>query len=151
MRGSARRHGPYEGPDNTDAPICVGLATLRADGFASLDASFDGGEAITTPWLVEGGDLVLNAKCDYGEIRVELMDEADHPLPGYGLDDCVPLRADGTALTVHWKEHPNLAGAAGKTVRLRLALKNARLYSYRCAKRGTPTRTPGDTADRQEP
>ena len=151
FRGSARRHGPYEGPDNTDAPICVGLATLRLDGFASLDASFDGGEFVTTRGLIEGGDLVLNAKCDYGEIRVELMDEADHPLPGYSLDDCVPLRADGTALTVHWKEHPDLAGAAGKTVRLRLALKNARLYSYRCAKRGTPTRTPGDTADRQEP
>jgi len=134
FRGSARRHGPYEGPDNTDAPVCVGLATLRLDGFASLDASFDGGEVVTTPWRIEGGELLLNAKCDFGEIRVELMDEADHPLAGYTLGDCLPLRADSTALQVRWKEHSDLAGAAGKTVRLRFVLKNARLYSYRCSK-----------------
>ncbi|HUT75166.1 MAG TPA: hypothetical protein VM221_10095 [Armatimonadota bacterium] len=132
-RGTGRRHGPYEGPDDTDAPGCVGLATLRADGFASLDASFDGGEVITTRWLIDGGKLVLNAKCDYGEIRVELLDEADQPLPGYSLAECVPVRGDGIALPVSWKHRPDLSGAAGRTVRLRLRLTNARLYSYRCA------------------
>jgi len=133
-RGAARRHGPYEGPDNTEAPVCVGLATLRADGFASLNASFDGGEVITTPWEIEGGELVLNAKCDYGEIRVELLDEGDHPLPGYSLADCLPVRGDGTDLKARWKERSDLSGAAGQTARLHLHLKNARLYSYRCAK-----------------
>ncbi|MBI3921955.1 MAG: hypothetical protein HY318_11110, partial [Armatimonadetes bacterium] len=42
-RGAPRRHGPYEGTDDGKSPICVGLATLRVDGFASLNASFDGG------------------------------------------------------------------------------------------------------------
>jgi len=131
-RGSARRHGPYEGPDNTDVPVCVGLATLRADGFASLNASFDGGEVVTTPWAIEGGALLLTAKCDYGEIRVELLDEADQPLPGYSLEECLPVCGDGTDLDVRWKGQADLSGAAGRTVRLRLCLKNARLYSYRC-------------------
>ncbi|UCH35216.1 MAG: hypothetical protein JSV65_02365 [Armatimonadota bacterium] len=133
-RGSARRHGPYEGEDNCDAPVCVGLATLRADGFASLNASFDGGEVITTPWVIDGGELLLNAKCDYGEICVELLDEAEQPVPGYALGDCIPVRGDGTDLAVRWKERADLSAAAGKTVSLRVHLKNARLYSYRCGK-----------------
>ncbi|MBI2298085.1 MAG: hypothetical protein HYU66_03890 [Armatimonadetes bacterium] len=128
-RGGSIRHGPYDRTD-VGTTVGVGLATLRADGFASLEASFDGGELVTMPWELEGGDLVLNAKCDYGSIRVELLDAEDHPLPGYALADCVPVSADGTALPVRWTEHADLSGAAGRTVRLRFELRNARLYSY---------------------
>jgi hypothetical protein len=133
-RGSARHHGPFSGPDNTDAPIKVGLATLRADGFASLEASFDGGEVVTTPWRINVGALLLNAKCDFGEIRVELLGKDDHPVDGYALADCIPVRGDDTSLPVKWKTHPDLSGAAGQTVKLRFSLRNARLYSYRCGK-----------------
>ena len=101
------------------------------DGFASLGASFDGGEFVTTPWQIDGGRLVLNAKCDFGQIRVELMDEDDQPLPGYALEECLPVSGDDTDLQVHWKDKNDLSGAVGKTVRLRFELKNARLYSYR--------------------
>ena len=113
--------------------LFVGLATLRVDGFASLGASFDGGEFITSAWEIDGGQLVLNAKSDYGEICVELLDDEEQPLPGYSLEDCVPVTSDGLDLPVQWKDHQDLAGARGKTVRLRFQLKNARLYSYRGA------------------
>lgn len=132
-RGAARRHPPYFGTDDAGTSFGVGLAKLRVDGFASLDASFDGGEVVTTPWEIDGGELRLNAKCDYGEVRVELLDEQDEPLPGYALSDCLPISADGTSLPVRWQEHPDLQGAAGRTVKLRFTLRNARLYSYRCA------------------
>ena len=131
FRGTARRHGPYEGPDNTVSPTSVGLAKIRVDGFASLGASFDGGSFVTTPWEIDGDRLLLNAKSDYGEIRVEVLDLEDRTLPGYSLDECIPVAGDGTELQVRWKEHPDLAGATGRTVRLRFQLKNARLYSYR--------------------
>ena len=131
FRGATRRHGPYFGDDDSDAQISVGLAKLRVDGFASLDASFDGGEVITSPWEIEGGSLLINAKCDYGTIRVELLGDDDQPLPGYALEDCVPVSADGVSLPVTWENHAELSGAAGKTARLRFELKNARLYSYR--------------------
>ena len=131
FRGAARRHGPYEGPDNTEAPIHIGLAKLRVHGFASMGSSFDGGQFLTTRWGIDGGQLVLNAKSDYGEIRVELQDENEKPLPGYSLEDCDPVTADGLELPVTWKDQPDLSGAAGKTVRIRFQLKNARLYSYR--------------------
>ena len=130
FRGGAQRHGPYEGADNSTQPFAIGLAKLRVDGFASLGASFDGGEFVTTPWQIDGGRLVLNAKCDFGQIRVELMDEDDQPLPGYALEECLPVSGDDTDLQVHWKDKNDLSGAVGKTVRLRFELKNARLYSY---------------------
>jgi len=132
-RGAARRHGPYEGADDGGTAMGVGLARLRLDGFASLDASFDGGEVVTTPWEIAGGQLRINAKCDYGEVRVELLDEEDRPLAGYGAEDCVPVSADGGDLPVRWQEQGELP--AGQTVKLRFLLRNARLYSYRCAER----------------
>lgn len=131
FRGATKRHGPYFGKDDTDAKISVGLAKLRVDGFASLDASFDGGEVITSPWQIDGGSLLINAKCDYGTIRVELLGEDDEPLPGYALDDCIPVSADGISLLVTWKDRADLSAAVGKTARIRFELQNARLYSYR--------------------
>jgi len=76
-----------------------------------MGASFDGGEFITTEWEIDGGQLVLNAKNDYDEIRVELLDDEEKPLPGYSLEDCVPVTADGTDLPVQWKDHSDLSGA----------------------------------------
>lgn len=109
------------------------LAKLRVDGFASLGTSFDEGEFVTTPWEIDGGSLLLNTKSDFGEIRMELLDLKDQPVPAYSMDDCLPVSDDGTGLQVKWKQHTDLSGAAGKTVRLRFELKNARLYSYRRA------------------
>ena len=62
---------------------------------------------------------------------MELLDDEEKPLPGYSLEDCFPVTADGTDLAVQWKDHSDLSGARGKTVRLRFRLENARLYSYR--------------------
>ena len=131
FRGGSMRHGPYEGDDDGGGHGGVGVATLRVDGFASLEASFSGGEVITTPWEMDGGELLLNAKCDYGEIRAELLDEEGRALDGYAADECVPLRADGVDLLVRWAGCPSLPALPGKGVRIRLVLTNARLYSYR--------------------
>ena len=45
FRWLAVRHGPYEGSDDADRkfPGGISLATIRVDGFASLNASYDGG------------------------------------------------------------------------------------------------------------
>ena len=79
-----------------------------------------------------GISYYLNAKSDLGEIRVELLDMEDKPLPGYSLDDCQPVVGDSASVVVRWIDRPNLQAAAGQTVRLRFHPKNARLYSYRC-------------------
>ena len=68
-RGTARRHAKI--PREFDPPIAadqdpgtmgIGLAMLRLDGFASLNASFDGGQITTRPFALAGDELWINAK-----------------------------------------------------------------------------------------
>ena len=109
--------------------MAIGLATLRRDGFASVQASYDGGTLMTRPFALAGTQLRVNAKASYGRVRVELLDEQERVLPGFGAGDCVPIEADGVDLPVRW-------GADGRQplppgpARLRFHLHNARLYAY---------------------
>jgi len=138
-RGTARRHNKVKGefepaidPDQDRRTMSIGLATLRLDGFASVGASYDGGSITTRPLLVGGTELAVNVVSDYGQLLVELLDEKDEPIPGYARDDCVPIVTDSVDARVAWKERRSLAALAGRPVKLRFHLANARLYSYRC-------------------
>jgi len=111
----------------------IGLATLRVDGFASLDSTFNTGVVTTKPLHLPSGQLHVNAKCDFGTVKVEVLDAEGNPLPGYALADCNVLHADSVDQPVTWKEKQDLAGVTGSPVRLRFHLTNARLYSFRVA------------------
>jgi hypothetical protein len=137
-RGTARRHNkvareydPRIAPDQDPRTMAIGLATLRLDGFASLDASYDGGTVVTSPAVLHGEQVSLNVKADYGEVLVELLDHQDQPIDGYTVADCLPVHADSVSAPVRWRERRTLQGVAGLAVKLRLTLRNARLYSYR--------------------
>ena len=99
---------------------------LRLEGFASLAASFYGGRVTTRPFALNGNELWVNAKADYGELTVELLDGEEKPIPGYAAEDCVALAEDGVAIPVRWR------GDEGRPVRLRFVLNNAQLYAYWC-------------------
>jgi len=105
-------------------------ATLRWDGYMSLDAGPDGGEVVTKPVRFAGEELLVNVQATGGELRAELLDEDDRPIPGYRLGDSLPLAGDGIALKVRWCNRQPVATIAGKAVRVRFVLKNAALYSY---------------------
>jgi hypothetical protein len=147
-RGTARRHNkvarefdPAIAADQDTRTMAIGLATLRLDGFASLDASYAGGTLTTRPYALDGDELSLNVKADYGQVQVELLDEDGTPIPGYSRDDCLPLEADGVDVRVRWRERASLRALGGRPVRLRLRLANARLYSYRCVPSDGESRT----------
>jgi hypothetical protein len=44
--------------------------------------------------------------------------------------NCLPLTADKTLQTVHWKGADELAALRGQPVRFRFVLKNAKLYAF---------------------
>ena len=71
----AKRHQPYEGKDTGLTGGGIGLATLRADGFASLDATYQGGRVTKALFITQGKELHINAKADVGQLRVEVLDE----------------------------------------------------------------------------
>lgn len=103
--------------------------TLRLDGFASLHAPYDGGEMLTKPFVLEGGNLDLNYSTSAaGSVRVEVQDASGVPLPGLALSDCREIIGDQVSRHVNWSA--GLASQKGKTIRLRFALRDADLYSW---------------------
>jgi hypothetical protein len=109
--------------------IC--LAKLRLDGFVSLDAGETEGYVLTKPLVVEGKTLHVNLKAPNGELRAEVLDaEGEKTLLGYSLKECVPAKGDGLDMELKWKTRSDLSGLAGKSVRLRFALRKASLYAF---------------------
>jgi len=113
----------------------IGLATLRLDGFVSLDAGPKAGSLTTKPLEIPGGSLQVNADVR-GELRAELLDEADRPLPGYAAADCRPIRSDDLRHVIRWKRGAKLEELRGKVVKLRFTLRDGALYAFGFAKPG---------------
>jgi hypothetical protein len=104
--------------------------TLRLDGFVSLQAGRTAGELITPPLVFAGRRLTLNVStAAAGTVRVAIERTDGEPIPGFSLDDAVPLYGDGHAKVVSWKAGPDCGGLAGRPVRLRVRLTEADLYS----------------------
>ena len=105
----------------------IGLATLRKDGFASLDAKDTG--VVTTKILTGArGPLHVNCAATGGSIRVEVLNAKGEVLPGYGRADCAPLTLDSIDATVTWKQRRELP--AGSPIKLRFVLEKASVYSF---------------------
>jgi hypothetical protein len=114
-------------------PTChMARYVLRADGFVSVNAPFRGGELVTKPFVFSGSKLEINFETSAaGGVRVEIQDENGKALPGYALADCPEFIGDEINHVVAWSAGTGVGGLAGKTVRLRFALKDADLYSLR--------------------
>lgn len=114
-----------------DSGVCsTGLATLRRDGFASMDAGEKTGTLTTRPVRFRGKHLFVNADADEGELRVEVLDEDDQPVAPFTRANCIPLETDSTLAEVRWKDAADFAELAGKAVRFRFSLTGGRLYSF---------------------
>jgi hypothetical protein len=104
---------------------------LRLDGFASVNAPYAGGELIAKPLKFTGKELALNfATSAAGGIRVELQDTSGRPLPGFTLADAVETIGNEIDRAVRWKSGSDVGALAGKPVRLRLVMHDARLYAF---------------------
>jgi len=108
----------------------TGLAVLRRDGFASVEAGPDGGILLTRPLRFAGRHLFVNLAAPHGHLRVAALAEDGTEIPGFGLSDCVPVSGDATRHAVKWRGHGSLASLAGRPVRLRFELFNGALYSF---------------------
>ena len=109
----------------------LGLAKFRRDGFVSLDADDRPGSVLTRPLSFTGKRLFVNAEVgDGGSISVSVLSRKRQPLAGYTRSDAIAITRGGLAIPVAWKQATGLGLPAGQHVRLRLELKNARLYSF---------------------
>ncbi|MEZ5404454.1 MAG: hypothetical protein R2729_32545 [Bryobacteraceae bacterium] len=110
----------------------VARYSLRLDGFAALHAGYAGGEMVTRPIRFSGTALELNYSTSAaGGIRVELQDEGGTPIPGFTLAEAREIVGDQIERVAGWTGGTNVGKLAGKTVRVRLALKDADVFSFR--------------------
>ncbi|MDD4102760.1 MAG: hypothetical protein PHU80_09050 [Kiritimatiellae bacterium] len=122
----------YVNQDYTQPTAHLRRYSMRLDGFASVNAPYEGGEMTTKPLLFKGSQLLLNfATSAAGSIHVEIQDADGKPLPGFAADDCVELLGNRLALPVQWKKGGELGALAGRPVRLRFVMKDADLYALR--------------------
>ena len=128
----------------------IGLARLRQDGFASLDATAEG-SVLTRPLKFRGQTLRVNVVLlgregdaseapgqvnfndnpdQHGDLKVEIQDMAGIPIPGYGAEESRLEATDQLHYTVSWPEKENLKEIQDRPVRLKFNLTRARLYSF---------------------
>ena len=106
------------------------LATLRRDGFASMDAGDSEGSLTTRPVRFHGKHLLVNVAAPRGALRAEVLDEQGKPIVPFTADNCTTVAVDSTKVAVKWKDSENLSAMSGRVVRLRFHLKNGSLYAF---------------------
>jgi hypothetical protein len=100
----------------------IGLATLRRDGFASMEAGEKLGELRTRLVKFRGKHLFANLK---GEAHVELLDEA-----GKVIRSSKVASGDQTKLKIEWADSSDLSNQIGKNVKFRFHLTRGSLYAF---------------------
>ena len=135
---SGRAGTPGAGSPGT---CSTGLATLRRDGFASLDAPPDRlpraaglaprARSVTTrPVRFTGSHLFVNAAIDPGgELRAEILNADGKVVEPFAADRCTPIAGDATRVAIRWSAR-SIADLVGETVRFRFYLRGGRLFSF---------------------
>ena len=113
-----------------EGKISTGIATLRRDGFASMDAGESEGTLTTSPVSFKGKYMYVNVDCPKGELRVEVLDENGAVIQPFSRVNCVPVSADKTIKAATWKGADDLSSLSGKPVKFRFHLRNGKLYSF---------------------
>ena len=109
------------------------LATMRLDGYVSLDATVREGWIETKPIYSTRSRLFINGRCqNKGYIKVEVMDTWNNVWDEYGRDKCETFTGDAVSHRVKWSGHETVSEVPGP-VKLRFHLRNAELYSFQFA------------------
>lgn len=116
-----------------DSYTSTGLATLRRDGFVSMQSGKNEGFLTTEKLSFDGKYLFVNAdvRNKKGMLAVEILDENGAPIPGFTKKECVLMKkANSTKQMITWKNNKDLSELAGKNIRLKFYLTNGDLYAF---------------------
>ncbi|MHC4131801.1 MAG: hypothetical protein ACYSSP_02850 [Planctomycetota bacterium] len=124
------RAKPRDDDEGWDADAATGLAILRRDGFASMDAGEKEETLMTRPVKFKGKYLFVNVDCPEGELKAEVLDKDGEVIEPFTVKNCQAISCDKTLTLVTWGGVDDLAVLAGKPVRFRFYLKNGSLYAF---------------------
>ena len=118
-------------PGTLNSGVCTtGLAVLRRDGFASLDASRGVGEVTTRPVVFRGSHLFVNCATQEGSLRAEVLNSDGSVIKSFSRADCIPVAANRTRVRITWSDGKDLSSVAGRPVRFRFYVENGELYAF---------------------
>jgi hypothetical protein len=115
---------------STYAGGSTGVAFLRRDGFASMNADAAEGTLTTRPVTFKGKYMFVNVNDTKGELKVEVLDEQGKVIAPFTADNFVAIKSDSTKQEVKWKGAGDLSQLSGKKVKFRFSLKQGELYSF---------------------
>ena len=120
--GGVTHYGGYYGG-------AVGIASLRRDGFASMDGC---GTLTTVPLTVTKPVkyLFVNADAANGSLKAEILDADGNVVVGYSATDCVAMTTDDCCYRLSWNGAENLSFLQSKGFRIRFTMENGELYSF---------------------
>ena len=105
----------YVGRHYGDPSWHIQRMTLRLDGFASVNASYAGGQLVTKPLRFEGNQLEINYSTSAaGVLRIEIQDEQGQPLPHFSLDECPEIIGDEINRIVSWNQGSAIGSLAAR-------------------------------------
>jgi len=114
----------------------IGLATIRKDGWVSLEAGRVEGTVVTQKLpLTKPMKLELNVDCYGGYIAVDVIADAIgkyfEPVPGYEADASRMEHVDSICQPVTWGEREVVEPIAEQSCFLRFTMRQGSLFSYR--------------------
>ena len=124
---SAHEHAVFD--EHSPQRSAILMHRLRPDGFVYLETAAGWGRLKTRALLVQGDRLSFNVQAAGGQLRVGITDADGNPVPGYGLEDCLPCSADSTGWVPRWKDGARFGSLEGRAVQLELELGGGRLYA----------------------
>ena len=119
--------GRYKKPSNHS----IGLATLRLDGFCSMQAGDEEGWLITRREVLRKPQVTINARTtSTGGVVAEILDRENKVLTGFSREECIPFAGDSVRHVMKWRADRFLGSQMEGDKKLRFILKNAQLFSY---------------------
>jgi hypothetical protein len=122
---SGRNHHGVPAP----ASRAIRVGAIRRDRWVGYVAGDQEGELLTQP-LVLTGPPAINAEVQPGGfLKMEVLDPAGTVLEGYAFNQAIPFEGDALAWQPAWSGNPPAETLVGRTVRLRLRGRRARIFA----------------------
>ncbi|MBI3467908.1 MAG: hypothetical protein HY000_33290 [Planctomycetes bacterium] len=117
--------------DQPRVRAAIGLATLRLDGFCSMQADESEGWLITRREPFYEPAVTINARtASNGLVTAEILDRHNHVVLGFGREDCRAFAGDSVRHVLTWKTGQFPLQQALTDYKIRFWLKSAELFSY---------------------